>query len=213
MAEHLDEYDPDRETWFFYGIKSREREFMSKRVRQLMARPAFHLRVFYSEPGAEPLREYEEEGRMTIDRIRQELPSSNYEFYICGPPSMMSTMIEGLRSWGVPTSSVHYESFNPRTVRETSRDSPALKDAGTCTVTFQSAGARIEWTPESGTILELAEANGVFLPSGCRAGKCGTCVTPLVSGTFSYVSKPEIDVEDGSCLACVAIPAEDTEFP
>jgi ferredoxin len=41
------------------------------------------------------------------------------------------------------------------------------------------------------TLLEVAEENGVQIPSGCRTGLCGTCCTRVLSGTV------QMDVENG----------------
>jgi ferredoxin len=41
------------------------------------------------------------------------------------------------------------------------------------------------------TLLEVAEANGVQIPYGCRQGLCGTCATRVLSGTV------RMDTEDG----------------
>lgn len=57
-----------------------------------------------------------------------------------------------------------------------------------------------------GTLLELAEANGVKARSGCRAGNCGTCLTALKEGEVEYVSKPGKKPEAGSCLTCITQP-------
>jgi len=55
-------------------------------------------------------------------------------------------------------------------------------------------------------LLELAEANGVAIDFGCRAGNCGTCVTALKSGEVGYVCEPGAPPDKGSCLACIAVP-------
>ena len=58
---------------------------------------------------------------------------------------------------------------------------------------------------------ETAEANGIKIDSGCRAGNCGSCVTTVRSGEVDYPSgKPGFDVEKGCCLACVAVPKAGT---
>ena len=38
------------------------------------------------------------------------------------------------------------------------------------------------------------------------AGNCGTCVTAIKEGEVSYLSEPGAAPNEGSCLACIAIP-------
>jgi ferredoxin len=74
-------------------------------------------------------------------------------------------------------------------------------------VKFVNSNRSANWTSASSSILELAEANGIKIDSGCRAGNCGSCVTTVRSGEVDYPSgKPGFDVEKGCCLACVAVP-------
>ena len=58
-------------------------------------------------------------------------------------------------------------------------------------------------------MLELAEANGVSINSGCRAGNCGTCVTAVKRGNVNYVIKPASNPALGSALVCIAHPNGD----
>ena len=65
----------------------------------------------------------------------------------------------------------------------------------------------VPWSAGAGTLLELAEAHGIRIDSGCRAGSCGTCVTAIRDGKVEYLGgNPDFDIEKGSCLACVAVP-------
>ena len=125
---------------------------------------------------------------------------------------MMTMVIDGLLDWEVPRSSIHTEAFTPETVREIAASASTAEATSPREVSFRSTGKKLQWTGDVGTILELAEQNGLFLPSGCRAGNCGTCATPVLAGSFIYLSKPEAPVEEGSCLVCVSVPTEDIEF-
>ena len=214
MMEQLAEHEPGREAWLFYGVRNREERVMTAQLRQWAQRPEFHVITCYShlsEPG-ESLEEFEEEGLITTDLLERWLPSSNYEFYVCGPPPMMTMVVDGLLDWEVPRSSIHTEAFSPETVREIATAGSTAEAAAPCEVSFRSTGRKLHWNQEIGTILELAEKNGIFLPSGCRAGNCGTCATPVLGGSFAYLSKPEAPVEEGSCLVCVSVPTADIEF-
>jgi len=76
-------------------------------------------------------------------------------------------------------------------------------------VTFALSNKKMTWDGSQGSILELAEANGVELDFGCRAGSCGTCITAVKTGEVSYVEQPGSLPEEGSCLACISVPKTD----
>jgi hypothetical protein len=64
----------------------------------------------------------------------------------------------------------------------------------------------LPWQPESSSLLEFAEANGISVNSGCRAGGCGSCQTTIQAGEINYRNPPDYDPEPGSCLLCVCSP-------
>lgn len=213
MLEHLHQHEPDREAWLFHGVKTRQDRVAVDQLQLWARRPSFHFVTCYSiGSGPENLGPFEAEGFVTTDILKRWLPSSNYEFYVCGPPAMMASVMTQLQDWKVPRTSIHYEAFTSESVQEVGAGTADLADAAPRQVSFRSAGKTLRWTPESGTILELAEAHGVFLPSGCRAGNCGTCAAPVLTGSFSALTQPEATVEEGSCLVCVSVPTEDIEF-
>ncbi len=74
------------------------------------------------------------------------------------------------------------------------------------TVTFSFTGESFEWTGQYPTILNLAEAKGVSISSGCEYGDCGTCLTDLVAGQVEYLHQTGIEPEPGTCLPCSCRP-------
>ena len=52
-------------------------------------------------------------------------------------------------------------------------------------------------TPGSGSLLELAEAAGMPLPSGCRVGHFESCAGRVLSGTVRHLHSGEPDDEGG----------------
>ena len=86
-------------------------------------------------------------------------------------------------------------------------ESAQVADTAGVEVSFVRAGKTVPWSNATGSLLELAEAHGIRIDSGCRAGSCGTCITAIRDGQVDYPSgKPDFDIEKGSCLACVAVP-------
>lgn len=70
-------------------------------------------------------------------------------------------------------------------------------------VVFTKVGKEIPCDEED-TILDLAEQEGIELPSGCRMGACGSCKLPLLAGEVNYDDDPEC--EPGHLLSCIAKP-------
>jgi ferredoxin len=76
-------------------------------------------------------------------------------------------------------------------------------------VTFKISGVEAEWTGEQGSLLELAEAKGMDLNFGCRAGRCTACQQPLVSGEVDYPAGHQGTPEEGNILLCCSQPKAD----
>ena len=65
--------------------------------------------------------------------------------------------------------------------------------------------------PESTYVLDAAEAAGLYLPSVCRHGRCGTCWAQVVSGKFDlapYYTTTALPPAPGSVLLCRCKPRE-----
>jgi len=138
-----------------------------------------------------------------------QLPLRPYDFYVCGPTPMMESLVPALEDWGVPDERIHFEAFGPASIRRKSvagAESPNESAATGIVVNFSRSGRQLPWTPAAGNLLELAEANGISVNSGCRAGSCGSCQTTIQSGEVSYRQPPDFDPEPGSCLLCVCAP-------
>ena len=71
------------------------------------------------------------------------------------------------------------------------------------TVVFAKLGKEVACDEED-TILEIAEQEGIELPSACRMGACGACKLPLLEGEVNYDDDPAC--ESGHLLTCIAKP-------
>ena len=89
--------------------------------------PKMRLNVCYSRPdaGDEPGKSYNHESRVTVDLMKQILPSSNFEYYLCGPGPFMDSLVNGLYEWGVPKKDVKFEAFGPSTVKAVPKEPSA----------------------------------------------------------------------------------------
>ena len=200
-----------REIRLFYGVRNRDEEVMAQHLRDLdQEHQNFHLKIAHSDPqdGETADTDYNYEGRITVDLLRDELPSNNFDFYICGPSAMMSQIIADLRDWDVPEERIHFEAFGAASVQQVvaGADGAAAEGPKELSVVFERSKKSLTWSPEVGTILDLAERNNVAIDYGCRAGNCGTCETAVRSGDVTYLSEPGAEVESGTCLTCISIP-------
>ncbi len=213
MANALFEAKSGREVWFFFGARNRTEHMLKQEVEELAAKyKSLRLQVCYSRPTAEDVRgrDYHHEGRVTVELMKQLLPSNNYDFFLCGPGAFMESITDDLRAWGVPDEWVHFEAFGPASVKRAA--SPAVKASLTqapfmgMEVTFAKSGQKARWDLTYASLLELAEAKGVRIDAGCRAGNCGSCLVAIKSGNVEYLGGHGADAESGSCLACICKP-------
>jgi len=173
------------------------------------------IRVLSDPQGAQLKRDYDVSGRIDMDLLTRFLPFNDYDFYLCGPGAFMQSLYDGLRALNVADARIHAEAFGPASLTRTPDrgvDIKAMLPAATeaVAVRFAKSGRDAQWTPASGTLLELAEARGVDTESNCRGGTCGTCRTRVVRGAVSYASEPAFAVADDEALICCARPAAHT---
>ena len=209
MLNAICESGSQREVWFFYGVRNGDEYIMREHLEALEAEyENVQLRICYSDPKDDEVvgDGFHHACRVSVDLFKEVLPSNNFEFYMCGPPPMMASLTTDLRDWGVPDEDVYLEAFGPASVQ---KKAPAAAVVTGQVVTFARSNKKFTWDGSHDSILELAEANGVELDSGCRAGSCGTCITAVKTGEVSYVEEPGSLPEAGSCLACVSVPKTD----
>ncbi|NMM13092.1 MAG: 2Fe-2S iron-sulfur cluster binding domain-containing protein [Rhodoferax sp.] len=209
---------PGREIWLFLGVRHGHELVMQAHLETLAAQhPNFHLQVCFSQPQADdvPGHDYQHQGRIDVNLLRRQLPLKPYHFYICGPTPMLESLVPALEDWGVPEARIHFEAFGPASIpRKKSAlallaAAPAGVTNGTnsaLVVTFAKSGKQLPWQPAAGNLLDFAEANGIAVNSGCRAGGCGSCQATIRTGEVAYRQLPEYDPEPGSCLLCVCTP-------
>jgi uncharacterized protein len=199
-----------REVWFFFGVRNRSDHIQKEYLESVAAKhDNVHLHVCYSKPGPNDQlgKDYQHADRVSVDLFKKLLPSNNYEFFLCGPGAFMKSITDGLAEWGVPDENVAFEAFGPATVvRKAAPPMPASVGAAAIEVSFSRSGKICQWNPQFGSLLDLADANGIKIDSGCRAGNCGTCLVAIKSGKVEYVAGHGAPSEDGSCLTCICKP-------
>ena len=121
---------------------------------------------------------------------------------------MMESIVKDLEEWGVPKSNIHFEAFGPASIKKKSVPAATSSTAteNGIDIVFAKSGKTLQWNAAAGSILDLAEANAIDINFGCRAGSCGTCMTAVRSGEVDYLDEPGAALDEGSCLACIAVP-------
>lgn len=201
---------PQRVVHLFYGLRnSDEHAFKSALEAMAASHPALQLHVVYSRPLACDLagRDYQHAGHVNVELLRTVLPPGRREFYMCGPPAMMQTLVPALAEWGVPMADIHYEAFGPATVTLQGTNAAATPGVKGVDVQFRHSGRTLSWTGQDASLLDFAERHGIEVESGCRCGGCGSCETPLIEGSVQYDHTPDHDIAEGHCLLCVGRPA------
>ncbi len=156
--------------------------------------------------------DYQVPGRVSIELLKQILPSQDCQYYLCGPPLFMESLIDGLASWGVSDERVFTESFGPASGKKRSRTEKEAVD-GTAARQIKFARSATEATFSPGqTLLEAIENVGVEIDSGCRAGSCESCLTRILKGQVRYPGGETPNVGASECLPCIAEPASDLEL-
>jgi ferredoxin-NADP reductase/predicted pyridoxine 5'-phosphate oxidase superfamily flavin-nucleotide-binding protein len=154
-------------------------------------------------------------GRVTIALVKTLLPFDDYDFYLCGPQGFMQNLYDALRALHVPDAQIHLEDFGGVQPLRRQADQDPLQEAAAppvvpsaepVPVVFRRSARTATWQPGGGTLLDLAEAEGLTPLSGCRSGNCGTCATALLGGRTGHLTAPSAACEPGQILPCVSVP-------
>jgi ferredoxin-NADP reductase len=210
MAATLLNHDNQRKVILFYGVRnSAEHAFRDCLSEWAAANKRLHYLPCYSQPlsADRSNRNVVLDRRVDVDLVRQTLPDPDFPCYVCGPGPFMDDMVAGLRQWGVAERDLHFEAFGPSTVKRSAAAATESQPAAiAASVRFEQSGVSAAWEGKSASLLELADAQGLNLPSGCRSGNCGMCATRLLAGQVRYAEPPAAPLDAGFCLTCVARP-------
>ncbi|MDA7086747.1 pyridoxamine 5'-phosphate oxidase family protein [Pseudomonas sp. SA3-5] len=176
-------------------------------VLRLLSQPEAHARE-----GAD----FERTGRIDTQLLQTLLPFDDFDVYLCGPSRFTQDLYDCLRALCIADARIHAETFGPSTLRrqpDPGSAAHAQPPAATASVPvlFARSAQEARWTPEGGSLLELAERRGLNPEFSCRGGSCGTCSTRLVSGQVHYPIPPAELPPSGAVLICCAIPALDPQ--
>lgn len=209
MVDSLIESGSTRKIWFFVGMRSAHSFPLRE---QLLAwakdRSGFNLVIFHSQPSADERLgvDFDVRGHLTAEAVRERLGQREADFYVCGPATMMNSMVGGLEALGIASDRIHFEAFGPASVRRAPKDVDD-RIADPYSVRFARSGVSVSWDGTYDNLLSFAEAHGVPIDAGCRSGNCGTCATVVDEGTVEYVARVAAKTESGTCVTCVTVPS------
>jgi nitric oxide dioxygenase len=102
---------------FIHAARNSSVHAFAEETRRLEAQhPNIRVHFRYDSPLENDLhdRRCDSVGLVDVDLLRKLLPSSDAEFYFCGPKSFMTGLYRGLKEWGIEESRIHFEFFGPR---------------------------------------------------------------------------------------------------
>ncbi|MCX7644886.1 MAG: hybrid-cluster NAD(P)-dependent oxidoreductase [Rhodobacteraceae bacterium] len=133
------------------------------------------------------------------------------DVYCCGPASFMHAVRDMLHGLGYDMSRYHQESFAAPPERPEDIEAPTdvVPQTGVAAeIEFRRSGRKVACTQDD-TVLKVAKAAGLNIPSGCTFGLCGTCKVRLAEGEVHMVPNGGITEEEiagGLILACCSKP-------
>lgn len=194
-----------RQVFFIHGARDgAEAAFGRHLTRLALQVPGVNLHIRFSRPRVEDVlgEDYASTGRVDLELIRGLLPFGDYDFYLCGPGGFVADLHAGLRGLNVAEDRIRYEFFGPSSL---SVEAGAV-DAAPAEVSFADSGKTVTWTPEAGSLLDIAEASGIEAEFSCRSGRCGSCAVRVISGEVGYATSTDTPAPDGHALLCRAHP-------
>jgi ferredoxin-NADP reductase len=185
-----------------YGNRAGQFEAFADRIKELEKQiPTLTVSRYWSEPSGDVPNDVIT-GHIEISNLLRPEFLTTPEIYFCGPSPMTKGIKNKLAQAGHPTDLVYEEAFTAAAVDESSLP------PGPYSVRFERSGKVVVWERSRGSILDLADSEGVRITSGCRAGQCESCEVRIVAGECKH--RVEVNHPGGeTCLACQAVPTSD----
>jgi ferredoxin-NADP reductase/MOSC domain-containing protein YiiM len=211
-----------RQVWWIYGARNRAEHPFAKESRNLLLTLVNgRSHVVYSKPdaGDEPGVDYDSVGHVDTALLDRLSVTRSADFYLCGPPSFLKQLTQGLETWGVDSTRIHLEVFGPEAsitpgIARSSRPpvhAPAGQPGVGPKISFTRSGLTVPWDSRFSSLLEFAEACNVPVQWSCRTGVCHTCECALIGGTVHYEPDPLEPPAAGNVLICCSRPSGDVD--
>jgi uncharacterized protein len=216
MAKAATLLNPARHIWFLHGARDSSLHAFRDEICALAKQnPNLHVVYCYSRPSAFDEGNYHHKGYADAELIKNEIAAqisslcgtADAEYFLCGSAAFMDSLRDGLKQWGVAPDKVAFESFVKPKQKKLEKTEQAINDSeNSVEIVFSRSGKTLNWSATDGSILEFAEANGIFPSHGCRAGVCGTCMCKVSAGAVVYDEEPAAAIDAGTVLICVSKP-------
>jgi ferredoxin-NADP reductase len=216
MLHSLAAEKSQREIWWINGARDRADHPFAEESRSLLKQLSRGRGyIVYSRPAAidQVGADFDAPGHIDTALLERIGVSEGSDFYLCGPPSFLQNMRDGLRNWGVLEENVHTEIFGSLEASTPGMaqvvHTPHLPQGPPGSgpqVSFARSGITAAWDPKFGSLLALAEACDVSVRWSCRIGVCHTCMTGLIDGSIVYNPEPLGRPAAGNVLVCCSQP-------
>jgi ferredoxin-NADP reductase/MOSC domain-containing protein YiiM len=209
-----------REVWWLHGARnSAEHAFAQEAQALVTDLPHARSYICYSRPapGDRPGETYTSSGRLSAELLGRLGIPRHADAYLCGPQAFMGEIGDALVDLGLAPARIHTEVFGalgsitPGITESASGPPhpPSGPPGDGPAVSFARSNLTVNWSHDSTTLLELAEACDVPTRWSCRTGVCHTCETPVLAGSVTYSPEPIDAPGDGNVLICCAQPQSD----
>jgi len=143
--------------------------------------------------------------------------SAYSDVFICGPQSMISELVDSLKTYGITDEQLFYELFyledsqsdDSETLVSSSTDNDLISEV---MVKSNSSNTIFLLSKAGDNILDAAMAQGTELPFACKVGVCASCKAKVIHGKVEMDvnhSLTEEEVEEGFILVCQSHPASE----
>jgi len=202
----------ERDIWLFYAAHDEADVVRMEKLKRIERRMKnLRIHYFFSKIDKTRISSRRHHGRLSAKKLIELGAPLDADFYVCGPASMTTDVVDGLKVSGIDTNRVHYESFGPASVTKVKKQGAIELDGAESqagkgfSIDFQRSNKTVTQADSSLTLLETAEAAGIEIDHACRAGSCGTCLTKVLDGEVEYADQAAIDIEAGFCLPCISM--------
>ncbi len=212
-----------RKVWWIYGARNRAEHPFAKEshdLLQTLVNSGSH--IVYSKPNSEDKLgvDYDSVGHVDTPLLDRLGVTRDADFYLCGPPSFLKQLTEGLKTRGTDSTRIYLEVFGSEApitpgIAQSSRPpvhAPAGQPGSGPPVSFTRSGLTVPWDSRFSSLLELAEACDIPVQWSCRTGVCHTCECALIGGNVHYEPDPLEPPAAGNLLICCSRPSGDIEI-
>ena len=223
MLHSLSSVASRREVWWIYGARSgAEHPFAKESHDLLQTLVNSRSHIVYSKPdsGDKLGVDYDSVGHVGTPLLDRLGVTRDADFYLCGPPSFLKQLTEGLKTWVADSTRIYLEVFGQEApitpgIARSSRPpvhAPAGEPGIGPQVSFTRSGLTVPWNSRFSSLLEFAEACDVPVQWSCRTGVCHTCECGLIGGAVEYEPDPLEQPAIGNLLICCSRPSGDVEI-